>query len=127
MGVGVDIGIGAIGLIEISGLVASMEALDSMLKAANVEFLTWEKKLGGRLVTIIVNGSVSDVSAAIEAGKQRGSMLGKVVASAVIPRPHEQTVRMVKLSSGCVSGSGISGGGSSIASGDSNRSGIGKL
>lgn len=89
---------GALGLIEISGLAAAIEALDSMLKAASVEFVTWEKKLGGRLVTIIVTGSVADAQAAVEAGKIAGGRLGRVVASAVIARPHEETVRMAQLS-----------------------------
>jgi len=89
---------GAIGLIEISGLVASIEALDTMLKSANVTFLTYEKKLGGRLVTIIITGGVSDVEAAIRNGKERAEKVGKVVAYAVIPKPHEEVMKMVDLS-----------------------------
>ena len=50
----------AIGLIEVSGSVAAIDALDIMCKAANVTLVTWEKKLGGRLVTVIVTGDVSD-------------------------------------------------------------------
>ena len=42
------------GLIEITGVVAAMDALDIMCKAADVTLSTWERKLGGRLVTIIV-------------------------------------------------------------------------
>lgn len=89
---------GAIGLIEVSGLVAAIEGLDSMLKTANVEFLTYEKKLGGRLVTIIIRGTVSDVTEAIENAKVKASRLGRVVASAVIPNPHEEVMKMVKIS-----------------------------
>ncbi len=40
----------AYGFIEISGVVAAMDALDIMCKAANVTLATWERKLGGRLV-----------------------------------------------------------------------------
>ena len=46
------------GFIEISGVAAAVDALDIMCKAANVEFVTWERKLGGRLVTVIVRGDV---------------------------------------------------------------------
>ena len=57
----------AIGLIEVSGSVAAIDALDIMCKAASVTLVTWEKKLGGRLVTVIVTGDVSDVTAAVAA------------------------------------------------------------
>ena len=41
------------GFIEISGVTAAISALDIMCKTADVEFVTWERKQGGRLVTII--------------------------------------------------------------------------
>ena len=54
----------ALGLIEVSGVAAGIDCLDIMCKSANVEFVTWERKLGGRLVTVIVEGDVSAVTAA---------------------------------------------------------------
>ena len=42
------------GFIEITGVVAAIDALDIMCKTADVELASWERKLGGRLVTIIV-------------------------------------------------------------------------
>ena len=56
----------ALGFVEISGVTAAVDALDIMCKAADVEFVTWERKLGGRLVTIIVTGTISAVSAAVD-------------------------------------------------------------
>lgn len=53
----------SIGLLEVSGLVASITGLDAMLKAANVSLIHSEKRLGGRLVTLIIKGSVSSVKA----------------------------------------------------------------
>ena len=50
------------GLIEVPSTTAAIDALDIMCKTADVEFVTWEKKLGGRLVTIIVQGNVSAVA-----------------------------------------------------------------
>ena len=44
----------AYGFIEITGVVAAMDALDIMCKAANVKLATWERKLGGRLVTLVI-------------------------------------------------------------------------
>ncbi len=86
----------AIGLVEVSGSVAAIDALDCMCKAANVTLVTWEKKLGGRLVTVIVTGDVSDVGAAVEAAK--AGCISKPVASAVIASPHEETKRILAMS-----------------------------
>ncbi|MGF7400602.1 BMC domain-containing protein [Thermoanaerobacterium thermosaccharolyticum] len=88
----------AIGLIEVNGFVTAVEALDAMLKTANVEFVTWEKKLGGRLVTIIVKGDVSAVEEAILNGKIKADNITRTVAYAVIPNPHQETIKMVNIS-----------------------------
>ena len=79
-----------IGLLEVDGLVASIEGLDAMVKAANVRLIHTEKRLGGRLVTLVVTGKVDAVSAAVEAGIKRASVLGKVYGNNVIPRLHEE-------------------------------------
>ena len=55
------------GLIEIPSTTAAIDVLDIMCKTADVEFVTWEKKLGGRLVTIVVQGTISAVTEAVEA------------------------------------------------------------
>ena len=86
----------SLGFFEISGVVAAIDALDLMCKAANVEFVTWEKKLGGRLVTIIIRGEVSAVTAAIAAAERGG--IRKPVCKAVIANPHEEVERIVKNS-----------------------------
>jgi ethanolamine utilization protein EutM len=88
----------ALGFLEVSGTVAAVEALDAMLKTAEVKLLSCEKKLGGRLVTVIVQGSVSSVTEAVESGKIRANSITKAVAAAVIANPHEETMRMIKLS-----------------------------
>ena len=84
------------GLIEISGVVAALDALDIMCKAADVTLATRERKLGGRLVTIIVEGDVAAVTAAVEAAKARA--IKPLVSSGVIANPHEETVAQVKRS-----------------------------
>ena len=86
----------ALGFVEISGVTAAIDALDIMCKAAEVEFVTWERKLGGRLVTIIVTGSISAVSAAVE--NAAAMAIKKPVATAIIANPHEETRRLVELS-----------------------------
>ena len=86
----------AYGFIGITGVVAAMDALDIMCKAANVELATWERKLGGRLVTLVIEGDVSAVRQAVEAGSTQA--LKKPAATGVLPNPHPEIVRMVELS-----------------------------
>ncbi len=76
-------------MIETKGFVCMLEAVDSMLKAANVEMIGWDK-VGSGLVTAFVVGDVAAVKAAIDAGAQAASKLGQVVSVEVIPRPHEE-------------------------------------
>ena len=77
----------ALGMVETRGLVAAIEAADSMLKAANVTLIGTEK-IGSGLVSVMVRGDVGAVKAAVEAGSSNASKLGELVAVHVIPRPH---------------------------------------
>jgi ethanolamine utilization protein EutM len=76
----------AIGLIETRGLIAQIEAADSMLKAANVS-LVKQVQIGGAYVTTIIKGDVGSVRAAVDAGSQAASKVGELVSAHVIPRP----------------------------------------
>ena len=84
------------GFVEITGVVAAIDALDIMLKAADVNLATWERKLGGRLVTMVIEGDVAAVTAAMDAAVN--GAIKKPVLHTVIARPHEETVRMVEMS-----------------------------
>ena len=85
----------ALGMIETRGLLASIEAADAMLKAADVRLIHVEKRLGGRLVTIVVDGTISDVTAAAQAGKAAAAQVGKVKLCEVIARPHPQITKFL--------------------------------
>jgi ethanolamine utilization protein EutM len=74
----------ALGMIETKGFVALLEAADAMLKAANVQFLGWDK-VGSGMVSVFVTGDVAAVKAATNAAGR----IGEVVAVQVIPRPHD--------------------------------------
>ena len=76
----------AIGLIETKGLIAQIEAADSMLKAANVT-LVKQVQIGGAFVTTIIKGDVGSVRAAVDAGAAAASKVGELVSAHVIPRP----------------------------------------
>ena len=86
----------SLGFVEVSGTVAAIDALDVMCKSADVELVTWERKLGGRLVTLVIEGDVSAVRQAVEAGSTQA--LKKPAATGVLPNPHPEIVRMVELS-----------------------------
>lgn len=76
----------ALGLVETVGMVPALEAADKMLKAANVELVSYEN-VGSTLVTIMVKGDVVAVRASVEAGAEAAAAIGKVTAKNVMPRP----------------------------------------
>ena len=78
----------ALGMIETKGFITLIEATDAMLKAANVEFMGWDK-VGSGLVSAFVTGDVAAVKAATDAGAAAAGRVGEVVSIQVIPRPHE--------------------------------------
>ncbi|MBE6782153.1 MAG: BMC domain-containing protein [Ruminococcaceae bacterium] len=84
----------ALGMIETRGLTAAIEAADSMVKAAEVVLIGTEK-IGSGLVSVMVRGDVGAVKAAVEAGAATASSLGELVATHVIPRPHEDVEKIL--------------------------------
>ena len=85
----------AIGILEVAANVAAIEAVDAMLKAADVRLVTTERALGGRLVSMVIEGTISDVQEAIEHGKVAAARLGKVAAAITISNPHEEVQKLV--------------------------------
>ena len=79
----------ALGMIETKGLVASIEAADAMVKAANVT-LIGKEHVGGGLVTVMVRGDVGAVKASVDAGAAAEERVGELVSIHVIPRPHDE-------------------------------------
>ena len=87
----------ALGMIELYGYLAAVEALDSALKAANVSSLG-ATKVGGGLVTVMVEGDVGAVKASMDAAASAAERVGEVISVHVIPRPHESVGEMLKPS-----------------------------
>jgi len=83
-------------MIECKGLCALMEACDAALKAANVTMTGWEK-IGSGYVTAFFRGDVASVQAAVAAGAAAVKEVGELVASHVIPRPHDGLVQGMAL------------------------------
>jgi microcompartment protein CcmL/EutN len=86
----------AIALLEVQANVAAIAGLDAMVKAANVRLIHVERRLGGRLVTVVVEGTVSDVTAAAEAGAAAAREVGSVKLCEVIARPHPEVMKFLK-------------------------------
>ena len=85
----------AIALLEVQAMVAAIAGLDAMVKAANVNLIHVETRLGGRLVTVVVEGEVSAVPAAAEAGAKAAAEVGNVKLCEVIARPHPDVMRFL--------------------------------
>ena len=84
----------ALGLIESRGMVALVEATDAALKAANVTYRGW-KQVGSGLVTVVLEGDVAAVKAAVDAGAAAGAKVGEIVSVDVIARPHGDVDRIL--------------------------------
>lgn len=86
----------ALGMIETKGFIALVEATDAMMKAANVTYLGWDK-VGSGLVSVFVSGDVAAVKAATDAGAAAAGRIGEVVSVQVIPRPHGDLSKVLKV------------------------------
>ena len=86
----------AIALLEVQAMVTAIVGLDAMIKAADVKLIHVEKRLGGRLVTVVVEGSVSAVQAAADAGKAAAAEVGNVKLCEVIARPHPEVMKFLR-------------------------------
>jgi len=76
-------------MIEAKGLPSLLEAADAALKAANVNMTGWVA-IGSGFVTGFFRGDVAAVKAAVEAGTEAANQIGEVVATQVLPRPHDE-------------------------------------
>ena len=95
----------AVGFLEVYGLVCAFMAADAGCKAANVTLEPFDKNKPANadslpvplLVTIKFRGSVADVTAAVEAGKKVAESVSGVVTSHIIPRPTQDTLKMLGI------------------------------
>lgn len=84
----------ALGFIETQGFTAVFEAIDTACKAADVQ-VVGKEKLGGGYVTVVLQGDLSAVTAAVEAGKQKVGSLGTLIAAHVVARPAEAVLKLL--------------------------------
>ncbi|MBE9040407.1 BMC domain-containing protein [Oscillatoriales cyanobacterium LEGE 11467] len=91
----------AVGMIETLGFPAVVEAADSMVKAARVTLVGYEKIGSGR-VTVIVRGDVSEVQASVSAGVESANnrVQGGQVLEYVLPIRYTEEVEQFRESIG---------------------------
>ena len=82
----------ALGMIETKGYVGAVEASDAMVKAANVR-LVKSISIGGGFITVLAQGDVGSVKAAVDAGAGAAGQVGELVSSHILARPHPELVR----------------------------------
>ncbi len=88
----------ALGMVEVYGYLTAIEALDSALKAANVNLVDVTMVRGG-LVTVLISGDVGAVKAAVDASKTAASKVGKIISVHVIPRPSKEVEKIIPFRS----------------------------
>src|SRR5262247_560136 len=84
----------ALGMIETRGFIGAVEAADAMVKTANVVLVGKEYLLNG-YVAVLVRGDVGSVKAATEAGSVAARRVGELVSVHVIPRPFDETEKLL--------------------------------
>lgn len=85
----------ALGIVEVVGNSTSVIVADIMLKTSKVNLLTTEKALGGRLVTIVMEGSTSDINEAVNAVVKRLENTDRLASYCIINNPHEVTEKLI--------------------------------
>jgi ethanolamine utilization protein EutM len=83
-------------MIETKGYVGSVEAADAMAKAANVE-ITKQVQIGAGFLTILIQGDVGSVKAAVDAGAEAAGRVGELVSAHVIARPAPELLKQFDL------------------------------
>ena len=85
----------AIGFLETRGRLGAIVATDIALKTADVKLISVRKASGG-LVTLIIQGDVAAVQAALTAAQIETQLICKRVRTHIIPRPANETrIKMI--------------------------------
>ncbi len=96
----------AIGIVEMYGYVAAMKAADAAAKAADVKIIAIDTnrpanpKTPVPLITVVkMQGTVSAVTAAVEAAADMANQITGLIQKHIIARPTENTQKMALRSS----------------------------
>jgi ethanolamine utilization protein EutM len=86
----------ALGFVETRGNAGAMNAIDAMMKMANVDFVK-RVEIGGAYVTALVRGEVGAVRSAVEAGAEAAGRVGELVSTNVIPSAHDEVFELIGI------------------------------
>jgi len=86
----------ALGFVETRGNTGAIQAIDAMLKTANVEFIK-RVEIGSAFVTVIVRGEVGAVRSSVEAGAEAAAKVGEIVSTNIIPSAHEDVFELLGI------------------------------
>lgn len=95
----------AVGFIEVFGTTAAFVAADAACKAADVTIEAFDNNKPNNadklpvplLIVVKIRGSVEDVTIGVEAAKEAANKLTGVVTTYVIPKPEENTEKLLRL------------------------------
>jgi ethanolamine utilization protein EutM len=86
----------ALGFVETRGNTGAIQAIDAMLKTANVEFIK-RVEIGSAFVTVLVRGEVGAVRSSVEAGAEAAAKVGELVSTNIIPSAHEDVFELLGI------------------------------
>lgn len=89
----------ALVFIEARGKTGIIGALDIMPKTSEVSFFR-RVNIGSGMVTVVYMGEVAAAHSARDAAKSLAEQIGELVASNVIPRPHNRIYELIRQRSG---------------------------
>ncbi len=84
----------ALGFIETRGNSGTLQAIDTMLKTADVEFVQ-RVEIGGGFITTVIRGEVGAVRSSVEAGAEEAARVGELVSTNVIPSAHAEVFELL--------------------------------
>lgn len=86
----------ALGFVETRGNTGAVNAIDAMVKTANVEYVT-RVEIGGGYVTALVRGEVGAVRSSVEAGADAAARIGELVCTNIIPSAHAEVFELIGI------------------------------
>lgn len=84
----------SIGIIETTGYVATISALDTLLNASNVEVIDKEL-IGAGIVVIIIAGSISNIKEAVKSAEISVKKLNSKCRHTIIAKPHDDVWKII--------------------------------
>lgn len=87
----------SVGIIDTLGFVGAVNALDTCLKTAAVQFVRFEKMSGG-IVSIVIKGDVGAVTASVMAGIEAAAAVGELRNHTIIARLDDQSAMLLNKS-----------------------------